>query len=477
MATFDWLGDIFGDDTFQTIVNGVNNAGSIFNSMSPLINRGAQLALGVNGTLNAAQFREANQNTLNSLNDMFSPTGDYAKELRNQLERKDAAAGRRSQYGTRETELMTNLAKQKAAVLTSPAYQNYLARANMSQYAPIAGAIGNMTNGGTTGQQGQQGRSGNTIPSGYSSIGQYISNLFGPGSEASVASLGGAGSALAGANSPASLGVVDSLGSMLGGSPYLPGYADTASGLFGTSPIAGQASNGGALGLTGDAIGATGDWLGAQLGGAGASLSGMGSGSLAGTVGGADTLGSMFGGTGFLPGYTSTTGASGLFGGAGAAGAGAGEAAAGAGAAGGGAGTAAAGAAPWGAAAATALPFAAAAYGMLGGLFGWSDDYDPRSQQEIARTTYGNLKDYLNNNQNLPIYRGWSGGDLSQINAQDLGSSLEDYMARRGINAGAQGYMNADYENALRGGGNLYAMAQMPGMENARYDTNTSSGG
>lgn len=388
---FDWLADIFNEDTFKTIVNGANTAGSIFNQLSPIINAGSQIALGLEGTGNAKAFNEASAAAQAKLDSLFSPTGDYALELRNQLERKDAAAGRRSQYGTRETELMAKLAKEKASVLTSPAYANFLRNQFVSPYAPIAGAIGNLT-GGTVGQgspgivrpgqQGEQGRGGVSPPPGLSDAGQYLFNLFGPGAEASIATLGGAGSALAGANTPAALGVVDSLGSMLGGAPFLPGYSSGATGIFGPAlggSGAEAAGSSAGSGMLGDQAGQTGlgliggmsDIIGAGLGGAGSALSGMGAGSLAGTVGGLDSLGALAGGTGFLPGYAGT-GATGIFGGGvgGASGLGAGAAA--------GEGAAASsllGGAPAGLGAVAALPFLAAVLGFTGAL----DSDDERS--------------------------------------------------------------------------------------------------
>lgn len=43
------------------------------------------------------------------LESMYSPTGPYAQQMRKELERRDAAGGRRSQYGPREAELMAKL--------------------------------------------------------------------------------------------------------------------------------------------------------------------------------------------------------------------------------------------------------------------------------------------------------------------------------------------------------------------------------
>lgn len=53
---------------------------------------------------------------VNSLQNMFSQNSPYAQQLRQQLSRRDAAAGRRSQYGPREVELQAKLAQMAAGV-------------------------------------------------------------------------------------------------------------------------------------------------------------------------------------------------------------------------------------------------------------------------------------------------------------------------------------------------------------------------
>lgn len=45
---------------------------------------------------------------------MYGPDSPYAKQLRQQLERKDAASGRNSQYGPREAQLQALLADKAA---------------------------------------------------------------------------------------------------------------------------------------------------------------------------------------------------------------------------------------------------------------------------------------------------------------------------------------------------------------------------
>lgn len=55
----------------------------------------------------------------NSLSQMFSSNSPYATQLKQQLERRDAAAGRRSQYGPREVELQAKLAEMAAGIAPS----------------------------------------------------------------------------------------------------------------------------------------------------------------------------------------------------------------------------------------------------------------------------------------------------------------------------------------------------------------------
>lgn len=68
--------------------------------------------LGAAGTVyNNRQNNRNMQQVRNGLQDMFSPNSAYAQQLRQTLDRKDAASGRRSQYGPREVELQARLAE------------------------------------------------------------------------------------------------------------------------------------------------------------------------------------------------------------------------------------------------------------------------------------------------------------------------------------------------------------------------------
>ena len=59
---------------------------------------------------NAANTNQALQGQMSSLAGMYAPNSPYAKQLEQQLARKDAASGRLSQYGPRSVELQARLA-------------------------------------------------------------------------------------------------------------------------------------------------------------------------------------------------------------------------------------------------------------------------------------------------------------------------------------------------------------------------------
>jgi hypothetical protein len=73
----------------------------------------------------------AKANTLD-LASMYGPNSAYAGQLRQQLERRDAAAGRRSQYGPREVELQAKLAQMMAQAGPGIMNQNLAAQQQAS---------------------------------------------------------------------------------------------------------------------------------------------------------------------------------------------------------------------------------------------------------------------------------------------------------------------------------------------------------
>jgi len=68
-----------------------------------------------------ASNNQALQGQMSNLANMYSPNSPYAQQMRQQLARKDAAAGRNSQYGPREAQLQALLAGQQAQASSSMA--------------------------------------------------------------------------------------------------------------------------------------------------------------------------------------------------------------------------------------------------------------------------------------------------------------------------------------------------------------------
>jgi hypothetical protein len=144
------LGDIFGQATGipgmnvvgSTIGAGIGNAaatgGGFGNgpgiSGADNANIGGESnmnGLGILGGLGSLYQNTQDANSLSqsaqtggnaSLSDLYGPDSPYARQLRQQLERRDAASGRRSQYGAREVELQAKLADQYGR--HAPALQN-----------------------------------------------------------------------------------------------------------------------------------------------------------------------------------------------------------------------------------------------------------------------------------------------------------------------------------------------------------------
>lgn len=96
--------------------NPMENGGRAFEDMASLYAASRTNTSPYSNTAGINQGRD--------LSSIYGSTGQYAKELRSQLERRDAAAGRRSQYGPRETELMVKLAELEARQRNSDSQTN-----------------------------------------------------------------------------------------------------------------------------------------------------------------------------------------------------------------------------------------------------------------------------------------------------------------------------------------------------------------
>lgn len=115
------FGDSFGGNMNNTPQNGQAQPGAQGGSpfmglMSRLVGQKGGAGLGdmagsLLGLYQANRQRRSAKDQANSLSAMFSQNSPYAATLRNQLNRRDAAGGRRSQYGPREVELQAKLAE------------------------------------------------------------------------------------------------------------------------------------------------------------------------------------------------------------------------------------------------------------------------------------------------------------------------------------------------------------------------------
>lgn len=100
---------------------------------------GGQLTKGVLGGLGAykdyrgaRKTQKAYQGQMDRLDQLYSPDSPYAKQMQKTLSRRDAAKGRRSQYGPRAQELASNLTQNQANVWSSPQYNQMLGATNQS---------------------------------------------------------------------------------------------------------------------------------------------------------------------------------------------------------------------------------------------------------------------------------------------------------------------------------------------------------
>lgn len=126
------------------VANGL--AGSANGNLGPAIDTLGSLYLNNRAAKANRQYQDQMNSQISQLSGLYSNNSPYAQQLRQELERKDAAAGRRSQYGGRETQLQAMLAEKQAGldpmqkILTSQAMQNSIAQqqaARSRQFADL----------------------------------------------------------------------------------------------------------------------------------------------------------------------------------------------------------------------------------------------------------------------------------------------------------------------------------------------------
>lgn len=95
------------------------------------------------GQRQAGQYNDV----INTINNLYSPDSPYAQQMQQALARKDSAAGRNSQYGSRAVELAAALTQAKSNTLTSPGYGNLMGVRGTAQNQGL-NALGAFLGGG-----------------------------------------------------------------------------------------------------------------------------------------------------------------------------------------------------------------------------------------------------------------------------------------------------------------------------------------
>jgi hypothetical protein len=156
--------------------NGPGNAGGGGSGLNDILQAlgGAYMGNRATGQYNSA---------INSLNDLYSPNSPYAQMMRQQLERRDAASGRRSQYGNREVELAAALANSHAQALTSNGYGNLMKQRGTAQNQGLNTLLALMSKGGPL--NGLANKGVGMVQNGLSSLfnnnnGGDVSSMFSP---------------------------------------------------------------------------------------------------------------------------------------------------------------------------------------------------------------------------------------------------------------------------------------------------------
>jgi hypothetical protein len=105
---------------------GKNTIGSMVGNAATGGNKGGQGGMNPGNILSSLfqmyqgnQYQDSIKELYGQLSSQFGPDSAYAKQMRQQLDRRDAAAGRRSQYGPREVELQAKLAENQSRQATT----------------------------------------------------------------------------------------------------------------------------------------------------------------------------------------------------------------------------------------------------------------------------------------------------------------------------------------------------------------------
>lgn len=112
-ANLDYKGMPSGMSGFGNSTTGQTSTGG------NMFDQAMGLAGGLGGLYSMYSQNQGNNRYMDGLSGMYGQNSPFAQQLRQQLARKDAASGRRSQYGPREVELQARLAQMQAGLAPS----------------------------------------------------------------------------------------------------------------------------------------------------------------------------------------------------------------------------------------------------------------------------------------------------------------------------------------------------------------------
>jgi hypothetical protein len=127
--------------------SGYNTLKGLYNTFKGPIKGAATIGAGVADAQSAQQNRQMYLDNMNKINGMYQPGTPEYELMKQQMDRQDAAAGRRSQYGVRATDLAAKTAAMRMQALTSSGYGNMMngaATNNRNAYAGISTGLGQL---------------------------------------------------------------------------------------------------------------------------------------------------------------------------------------------------------------------------------------------------------------------------------------------------------------------------------------------
>lgn len=110
---------------------------------------------------------DAYSNQLQQINSLYAANSPYTTQMQQALDRRDAAAGRNSQYGTRAVELAAALTNSKAQSLLSPTMASYMG-SQLNAQNQFPATLNALLNGSGKSGQGSVG----------STLGKYLQDLY-----------------------------------------------------------------------------------------------------------------------------------------------------------------------------------------------------------------------------------------------------------------------------------------------------------